>query len=432
MPDDQIASASRQSTIRLTGLQPGTSLEDMVPALQRLFPKKTPEKIRQAINQLPIILTRSVTKEQAKKIKDFLESKGAVVKISDSSSEARPVPQPEPEKKAATKMTETPLEALDPNADDAPQGIERRVKPRIHPGIRIHPMGIGEILDRSFRLLRQYFLLFFFIVLIPQGIYFLTSKVMQVVLTGEWVQNPTMTTGIGLGISSFFALVIFLILQFWAQGALIHAVAETYLGHKTSVGAAYGAIRRRLGRLLGTMMMMGFLMVLVPALGGILTAIFIPLLLKMGVGKLAIGLLVAVIIIFATVVFFHLLLNWLMVDKVVVLEEQKWRKALHRSKELMQASTEPGFWKSIKMKAGLILLLGFLIGIGIHLLLQIPGLIFSFITPGNLIVLTIQQILDIMATSLATVFTAIAMILYYYDIRLRKEGFDLKMMAANI
>jgi len=46
--------------------------------------------------------------------------------------------------------------------------------------------------------------------------------------------------------------------------------------------------------------------------------------------------------------------------------------------------------------------------------------------------LTIQQILNVVATSLATVFTAIAMILYYYDIRLRSEGFDLKMMAKHL
>ena len=30
------------------------------------------------------------------------------------------------------------------------------------------------------------------------------------------------------------------------------------------------------------------------------------------------------------------------------------------------------------------------------------------------------------------VFAAIAMILFYYDIRLRKEGFDLRMMAENL
>ena len=36
------------------------------------------------------------------------------------------------------------------------------------------------------------------------------------------------------------------------------------------------------------------------------------------------------------------------------------------------------------------------------------------------------------AVSLATAYTAIAMILFYYDIRVRKEGFDLKMMAEKL
>jgi hypothetical protein len=36
------------------------------------------------------------------------------------------------------------------------------------------------------------------------------------------------------------------------------------------------------------------------------------------------------------------------------------------------------------------------------------------------------------AVSLATAYAAIAMILFYYDIRVRKEGFDLKMMAEKL
>jgi hypothetical protein len=55
-----------------------------------------------------------------------------------------------------------------------------------------------------------------------------------------------------------------------------------------------------------------------------------------------------------------------------------------------------------------------------------------WLMPSNTMGLTIQQILNVVATSLATVFTAIAMILYYYDIRLRSEGFDLKMMAKHL
>jgi hypothetical protein len=50
----------------------------------------------------------------------------------------------------------------------------------------------------------------------------------------------------------------------------------------------------------------------------------------------------------------------------------------------------------------------------------------------GLVVTTVQGVLNMVAVSLATAYTAIAMILFYYDIRVRKEGFDLKMMAEKL
>nr|NIQ90646.1 hypothetical protein [Deltaproteobacteria bacterium] len=152
----------------------------------------------------------------------------------------------------------------------------------------------------------------------------------------------------------------------------------------------------------------------------------------MGLGGSTGGIVFAVLMLAGVVWFFHVLLNWLLVDKVVVLEGEGWRSALRRSKELMNTRTEQGFWKRPKNKAALILLLGFLIGVGIHLLFQTPGLITHWLMPSTTMGQTIQEILNVVATSLATVFTAIAMILFYYDIRLRSEGFDLKMMAKHL
>jgi len=180
------------------------------------------------------------------------------------------------------------------------------------------------------------------------------------------------------------------------------------------------------------MILMLLLVGAAPALSGILAAIIIPSFARAGVSRVIIGLVAAVLIILAVLLSIRLFLNWLLVDKVVVLEKIKGKKALNRSRELMNARMEPGFWKSTKMKAGLILLLGFLIGIAIHASLQLPMLIFQLLMPGNLVVMTLQQLLNMAATSLVTAYTAIAMILYYYDIRLRREGFDLKMMAEHL
>ena len=434
MTEIRVGEETKEFAIRLTGFKPGASQEDLVTALQSLFPSQTSAQIRGALARLPLLLTRSATEEQARKIKKFLESKGAILKFIYSSradsqvraaakAPAESVAQPPSPAQAGVKPS------TKSNTEGIYTGIERRAKPRVHQGIQLHPMGIGEILDSSFRLMRKHFFMFFLILMIPQATFFLISKIVQFFARGGVEQGAPMSMGVGFAVSFLLAILIVVILQFWAQGALIFAVSETYLGHRTSLGASYGAMRSRLGRLLGTLFLMGFLIALVPAGIGIIMALVVPMYAKGGGFR---GVLMAITLLMGVVVFFHLLLNWLLVDKVVVLEGKAWRKALRRSKELMNARTEKGFWKSPKNKAGLILLLGFLIGVGIHLLFQLPGLITQGLMPTSLVMKTLQEVLNVMATSLAAVFTAVAMILYYYDIRLRSEGFDLKMMAEHL
>ena len=435
MTQNTASADTRKFSISLTGLKPGTSQEDLVSALQRLFPRRTAEQIRGALAKLPLLLTRSASEEQAKKVKHFLEEKGAILKFIISPGATDPTlgaavaeasggtashpARPEVIKATPLVQEEKPY-----------TGVERRAKPRVHPGIEVHPMGVGEILDRSFRLLRQNFLLFFLILLIPQGTFFLVNKGIQVFVGGEMQQSVTTSIGVGFGISAILAVLIMIILQFWAQGALVHAVSETYLGHKSSVGASYGAMRSRLGRLLGTMILMGILLGLLMLVVFLLGGLIIGGLGSSGGWSGLIGM--AVVGTAGALIFFHFFLNWLLVDKVVVLEDKAWFKALSRSTQLMKSRTEQGFWKRPKNKAGLILLMGFLIAVGIHLLFQLPGLFTQWLIPTSLAGQTLREILNLIATSLAAVFTAIAMILYYYDIRLRSEGFDLKTMAEHL
>jgi MFS family permease len=237
--------------------------------------------------------------------------------------------------------------------------------------------------------------------------------------------------GVQFGVSALIAFIVFLILQFWAQGALIHAVSETYLGHSTSVRNSYGAVRSKLLRLLGTLILLGILVFLCPALAGVVAAIAVPLMASQGMGGLPVVIVGAIAVIGILWLTIHLFLNWLLADKVAILEDKGGMSALQRSRELMNAKTEPGYWKRPKNKAGLILVVGFFIAIGINLLFQLPGVGLSFVLPG-LLTATVSGLLNIIASSLATVYTATALIIFYYDIRLRKEGFDLKMMAQGL
>jgi hypothetical protein len=407
---------SKRVVLRLMGLQPGTSEEKLARALQRIYKGKTEEELLRALMGLPLVISRNAPEDQAQKIKQFLESHGAIVKISI------------PGAPGTREIKVTPPAASpgsEPESGQAEQpytGEERRSKPRVTGGIQLYPMGIGEILDRSFRILRNHFWLLFLIILIPQAIYFLVNQGLQLGFSGRTMVSSPAAMGMGLGITAFFSAIIFLVIQFWAQGALINAVSETYLGHSASVMGSFGAMRSRLGRLIGTMLLMGLLIGvavgIVAIIASVLAMISVVLTVILGFAAFVVGL--------------HLFLNWLMVDKVVVLEDTAWMSALSRSKELMTARTEEGFWKSTKTKAGLILLLGFLIGLGFQLLFQVPGALLGLLAKGNVVIMTFLHLLNIAATSLATVYTAVAMILYYYDIRVRKEGFDLKMMAEKL
>ena len=245
-------------------------------------------------------------------------------------------------------------------------------------------------------------------------------------------QSLGLAAGLGIGIGLLIGIPVFVILQFWAQGALIYAVSETYLGHSTSIKGSFGAMWRLLWKLLGTMILWGILVFGPFMLIGIFMAILMPLLAAAGTNSWVIGILIFIAVIACIWLFFRLFLNWLLVDKVVVLEAKGGMSALRRSKELMTSAVESGFGKKPKSKGALILLVGFLLAAGFRLVFQIPMSVAVVAAPGNIFVMTIGEILSIGASCLATAFTAIAMILFYYDIRLRKEGFDLRMMAENL
>jgi hypothetical protein len=426
MQNDTPVGTEKKFIVRLVGLKPGASRETLVQALQRLSKGKSAEEIGKALERLPLVLSRSVTEDKAKEIKLFLESQGAILKITYSASAIMAPP------KERRRLDIAPARPTPEAGEGAPAGVERRAKPRVHTGIQMKPMGVGEILDRSFRLLRQCFWLFFIIIFIPQAVFFVVNFGLQPLHSGDITLHRSLSMWAGFGISALLAGLIFLVLQFWAQGALIHAVSETYLGHGPSVRMSYGAMRNRLGRLIGTMILWSILVFGIPALFGMIAAFVVPGLAMMGLGGLFTGFIVLVAVILAVWIFTTLFLNWILADKVVVLEELGWMKALRRSKELMKGRTEPGFWKSIKTKASLIVLVGVIIGIGIHFLFQLPGVLLGIVFPGGIITMAIQGVLNSAAASLGTVYAAIAMILFYYDIRVRKEGFDLKMMAEKL
>lgn len=380
-------------TIRLVGFQPGASQDELAAALGRLYKARNQEEIRKALAKVPFTLTRSATEEQARKIRCFLERKGAVLEIAYQAflkPPAAPVEVqgglPEPRTTGALTSTSKPLT----------WAKERRSRPRVHPGLPLEPMGLKEILARSLLLLRENLVLFFLLLFLPNLVSFLLPRVVgfeegRGFYTGSFGGSEIAVLAAGV--------LIFLVLFIWAEGALIYAVSEIHLGHEAGLAGSLGAMRPKLGGLLLTMLLVWFL-------------IFLGVLLLVIPG-----------LIFA--------FRWLMADKVVVLEGLKGMQAMKRSRELMRFKTGPGFWSRPWVRVSLLGCAAGLVCIGIYLVFLIPGWLLGYFFPGALSGY-LGEGLELLAETLTAAYGSIALVIYYYDIRVRKENFDHRSMAEYV
>ncbi|NLX03822.1 MAG: hypothetical protein GXY33_01625 [Phycisphaerae bacterium] len=310
---------------------------------------------------------------------------------------------------------------------------------------QFEPMSVGQILDRTFKMYRANFLPFIAIVAvvyIPIGLIqgiaqaMLQSSVpMQTVpyedyqyeeegfdedgfeqdgarepgeaamMLGQttpegfeqferlrFQQEPSV--GMALGGAVLMLITVFLIVVGYnlCTGALIKAVSEFYLGRDVTVGQVYRAVWPRLGTiiwaaiLVAVAVMFGFALLIVP---GVIFALWFAL-----------------------------------TTQVVVLEDKKATAAMSRSRQLASGNLGKVFGVGfLAMVITWVISIAF--GVPAALITGFDG------TPSaaqTLVAQLIQTAGQIVALPIVTG----ALILLYYDLRIRKEGFDLEMLAQSL
>jgi hypothetical protein len=129
----------------------------------------------------------------------------------------------------------------------------------------LRPLSLGEILDRTFSLYRKNFLLFAGITAIPQLLIlalrlaqtlFFTFPASRANVPVEQLQARTSNGLLAFGFGGLLiALIVFWVVYVFAQGGTVYAVSELYLGRSTTIGAALGRVR---GQLLILLAVTGF------------------------------------------------------------------------------------------------------------------------------------------------------------------------------
>ncbi|HEX9437614.1 MAG TPA: hypothetical protein VGA16_10710 [Candidatus Limnocylindria bacterium] len=293
-------------------------------------------------------------------------------------------------------------------------------------GAALRPLGVGDIVDRVFAIYRARPLMFLAIAAIPYLLLALVLGVLSVTLGGSALiaLAPLMTGDVSPGTFQFdrFApilgtLLLFLVLVVIAalavslmqSASLIAAMAARYMGKETTVGTALGLGLRRSFDLF----VMGLLAFLA------FCAMWIALVLLMVFTRewwsFLVGILGGVV---ATV---YLAVSWMVSPAVAILEEAGPTTALSRAWTLSGGNR----WRIL----GLIALLAVL-QIVLSSLLSFV-LVASFATDQT-VQLVLQQAVNLLATiAWAPVYWGTFAVLYY-DLRVRREAFDLQVAAEAL
>jgi hypothetical protein len=217
-----------------------------------------------------------------------------------------------------------------------------------------------------------------------------------------------------------------------ALGATTYALSEIHLGRATTIRESYRAVRRRLGRLINvtlTIMIRTFgVFVLALVLLGFSLALMgnLPRSLLWVAVLLGLGLFVGFIITGILLIIF--LVRYSVAVPALVLENLSARQALKRSVAL----TSGFLWRLLVVGV-----LTLLIRVVVVFLCQSPFAIAVMLVtvkggyPSIWLSIPSMLVGGACATATAPLFM-IGFALAYYDLRVRKEGFDLQLMMSNL
>ena len=284
----------------------------------------------------------------------------------------------------------------------------------------LQPMRFGEILDTTFSLYRKYFLLFLGII----AIHFI-GKLVEYSLRGFFRNFRSI---------DFIASVVSDPIAILSMGGIIVATATIYLGKHITSRAALRYTLQRFFPMLGAHLLW-LLFFAIPLIG------ISSFLTRRGPGVSA-ALLAMFLVCIPIPTYF--VVRWLFVVEVVLLEKSSVGSSLKRSSQLVRGA----WWRVFSVSISFLILgaaIGviFKVSVGCILVLtkvadgtDFMGIIRWAIRDGaidssNLPLYTIMTCTDLVLDSLTFPIWVIGITLLYFDLRIRKEGFDIETQVDN-
>lgn len=296
---------------------------------------------------------------------------------------------------------------------------------------RLRPRSMGEMLDGAFRLYRRHFLTFLLIVAVVYVPVLLLSYLADVWLgiyqpldlSGSISGNTSSQLAARNFASQASTIKNYLetFFTYFGQWALMVAVANAILDKPVTFAGAYRELGRRLGAAFGLVGLQALIL-----LGFFSPVILLALLALFGGSSTAASAATSLLCILSVVsiAYFIIQVRLFVILPAAVNEDLRPREALRRSWELTRGS----WWRTLGLSL-LISVIKLVVELGpAALLVLIPAvtLKLDFYTD-----LALTRGIGILTTIIFVPVEIGAIALYYYDLRVRKEGFDLATAIAQ-
>lgn len=286
----------------------------------------------------------------------------------------------------------------------------------------LRPSSLGEILDRTAQMYRSHFMLYFGIAAMAASTVLIPKLIGYLLLSFYTHGNGTQFAGISVLISGFMSLISLLPMAL-SMAAVAHAVATKYLGQITTIRQAYSSIRRRWYRYI-LILLATYCYSFAPVFVGVVVIGAVSAVVSASVSRnLAVGVLL-VLILMAIVAAFWWMLCWALAIPASLLEDLKVHRSLKRSALLT---------KGARGRIFVMLLLVLVVVTMISYAVQIPMFFLFFLHKGQLTFAT--QVFSSFGIFLSSSFVipiwSIALTLFYYDQRIRKEAYDVEWLMEQ-
>ncbi len=308
----------------------------------------------------------------------------------------------------------------------------------------LRPSTLGEVLDRTAQLYRRNFWLFAGVAALPIAIIIAVSAVALVAVFAvpglRDANDATLSPAMALLIALFVLVVlpIYLAAAVFSYAGLTEAAAKVHRGEKITIRGVFNAVRPWFWRYLWFGILQAIVIALVPgAIAGVVIGFLLFSVTLVGGGGAAPGVAIGFLTFFIGFGAFGVIiwraLGYSIGLSVCVVEKKPAWESLQRAWKLSEGTRGRIFVLYLLIFA--LAMAGSMIG---YIVSAIVGAVAGVVGQGSeytvaaaIIAAVLYLVVDFTAQVLLAPVSWIALVLFYYDQRIRKEGFDIEWMMQQ-